>query len=50
MTTKMGEEARNYLHERGLTDEVIPTFSIGLSPQQKGIISIEISLRSSLRK
>ena len=49
MTTKMGEEARNYLHERGLTDEVIRHFQLGLA-QQKGIISIEISLRSSLRK
>lgn len=27
MTTKMGEEARNYLYERGLTDEVIEHFN-----------------------
>ena len=28
----MGEEARNYLHERGLTDEVIRHFQLGLAP------------------
>ena len=34
MTTKMGEEARNYLHERGLTDEVIRHFQLGLAPAE----------------
>lgn len=34
MTTKMGEEARHYLHERGLTDEVIRHFQLGLAPAE----------------
>lgn len=33
MTTKMGEAARAYLHNRGLTDEVIKYFQLGLAPQ-----------------
>ncbi len=33
MTTKMGEEARAYLHERGLTDEVIRHFQLGWLPE-----------------
>ena len=32
MTTKIGEEARAYLYNRGLTDEVIKHFQIGLAP------------------
>lgn len=31
LRTKNGEDARNYLHERGLSDEVIKDFGIGLS-------------------
>ena len=31
LRTKQGEEARKYLHERGLSDEVIKDFGIGLS-------------------
>ena len=34
MTTKMGEEARAYLYKRGLTDEVIKHFQIGLAPNE----------------
>ena len=34
MTTKMGEEARAYLYQRGLTDEVIKHFQIGLAPNE----------------
>lgn len=34
MTTKLGERARAYLHERGLTDEVIKHFQLGLSPKE----------------
>ena len=34
MTTKMGEEARAYLYQRGLTDEVIKHFQIGLAPSE----------------
>ena len=34
MTTKIGEEARAYLYQRGLTDEVIKHFQIGLAPNE----------------
>lgn len=32
MTTKMGEEARRYLYQRGLTDEILKHFQLGLAP------------------
>lgn len=32
-TTKEGQEAKAYLHSRGLTDDVIDYFNIGLSPK-----------------
>ena len=35
MTTKMGEEARDYLYKRGLTDEVLKHFQIGLAPAER---------------
>ena len=34
MTTKMGEEARSYLYQRGLTDDIIKHFQIGLAPSE----------------
>lgn len=34
MTTKMGEEARSYLYQRGLTDDIIKHFQIGLAPNE----------------
>ncbi|MBP2620087.1 DNA primase [Streptococcus panodentis] len=34
MTTKMGEQARDYLYQRGLTDEVLKHFQIGLAPSE----------------
>lgn len=34
MTTKIGERARAYLYERGLSDEVIKHFRLGLSPKE----------------
>lgn len=34
MTTKEGHEAREYLYQRGLTDDLIQHFDIGLSPNQ----------------
>ncbi|MFU2164202.1 DNA primase [Streptococcus pluranimalium] len=34
MTTKQGEAARQYLYDRGLTDELIKHFNIGLSPEE----------------
>ena len=38
MTTKMGEEARNYLYKRGLTDDVIKHFMIGLAPPERSYL------------
>ncbi|HFH9839366.1 TPA: DNA primase [Streptococcus suis] len=43
MTTKMGEEARNYLHQRGLSDEVIKNFQIGLAPEGQNILYQKLS-------
>ncbi|HFI0702062.1 TPA: DNA primase [Streptococcus suis] len=43
MTTKMGEAARNYLHERGLTDEVIKNFQLGLAPDEQNILYQKLS-------
>lgn len=34
MTTKAGEEGRQYLYQRGLTDEVIRYFNLGLAPDE----------------
>ena len=38
MTTKMGEEARSYLYKRGLTDDVIKHFMIGLAPAERSYL------------
>ena len=38
MTTKMGEEARNYLYQRGLTDDVLNHFMIGLAPAERSYL------------
>lgn len=35
MNTKVGEEALEYLHERGLSDELITEFKIGFAPSQR---------------
>ncbi|HFI0562556.1 TPA: DNA primase [Streptococcus suis] len=43
MTTKMGEEARKYLHQRGVTDEVIKTFQLGLAPDGQNILYQKLS-------
>ena len=34
MTTKIGEAARAYLYERGMTDDLLKTFQIGLAPDE----------------
>lgn len=47
MTTKMGEEARNYLHERGLTDEVIHHFQLGLAPAEGNYLYRNLSEKFS---
>ncbi|MEG1503998.1 MAG: DNA primase [Enterococcus sp.] len=38
MNTKVGEEALDYLHERGLTDELINEFKIGFAPNQRDFL------------
>ncbi|VUW94501.1 DNA primase [Streptococcus constellatus] len=43
MTTKIGEEARSYLYERGLTDEVIKHFQIGLAPNESNYLYRSVS-------
>ncbi|MTB64057.1 DNA primase [Streptococcus sp. zg-86] len=43
MTTKMGAEARQYLHQRGLTDEVIKHFQLGLAPQEQNYLYRHLS-------
>ena len=35
MNTKAGEEALNYLIDRGITEESIETFKIGFSPPKR---------------
>ena len=47
MTTKMGEEARNYLHERVLTDEVIRHFQLGLAPAEGNYLYRNLSEKFS---
>ncbi|MEY8700218.1 DNA primase [Streptococcus ferus] len=34
MTTTIGEQARQYLYQRGLTDELLEYFNIGLAPDE----------------
>ncbi|MGT2800018.1 DNA primase [Streptococcus marmotae] len=43
MTTKMGAQARQYLHQRGLTDEVIKHFQLGLAPQEQNYLYRHLS-------
>lgn len=38
MTTKAGEAARQYLYNRGLTDDVIKYFHIGLAPDESDFL------------
>lgn len=47
MTTKMGEAARDYLHQRGLTDEVMTYFQIGLAPSEQNILFQSLSKKFS---
>lgn len=47
MTTKMGQEARNYLYQRGLTDEIIKYFQIGLSPAEGNYLFQHLSSKFS---
>ena len=43
LKTKEGEKARKYLNERGLSDDVIKTFDIGLSPYVKDNLATLLS-------
>ena len=43
MTTKMGEEARQYLFDRGLDDEVLRHFQIGLAPGEGNYLYKSVS-------
>ena len=43
MTTKMGEEARQYLYDRGLDDEVLRHFQIGLAPAEGNYLYQSVS-------
>lgn len=38
MNTQIGEKALAYLHERGLTDEMIETFQIGFAPKDRRVV------------
>lgn len=49
MTTTMGEEARNYLYQRGLTDEVLKHFWIGLAPPERNYL-INVCLISIVKR
>ena len=43
MTTKMGEEARQYLYDRGLDEEVLRHFQIGLAPAEGNYLYQSVS-------
>lgn len=45
MTTKMGEAARSYLYHRGLTDEIIKHFQLGLAPQEQDYLYKHLSAK-----
>lgn len=47
MTTKMGEAARDYLYQRGLSDEIIKYFQIGLAPQEANYLFQHLSKKFS---
>lgn len=44
-TTKEGQEAKNYLAQRGLTDELIDYFNIGLSPNEPDFLYQSLAKR-----
>lgn len=43
MSTELGERARKYLGERGITDDVIKKFNIGLAPEENDFIFKNLS-------
>lgn len=50
MTSTMGEEARNYLYQRGLTDDVIKHFRIGLAPSERSFLYQRLSVQYAEEK
>ncbi|EFQ56812.1 DNA primase [Streptococcus downei F0415] len=44
-TTKVGEVARNYLYQRGLDDQMIDYFNIGLAPDESNYLYQSLSPR-----
>lgn len=50
MSTELGERARDYLAERGITDDVIKRFNIGLAPEENDFIfkTYQINLMKKL--
>ena len=50
MTTKIGEAARAYLYERGMTDDLLKTFQIGLAPDEPSVFQGVFGLRKILKK
>jgi len=43
MTTKIGEAARAYLYKRGMTDDLLKTFQIGLAPDEPDYLYQSVS-------
>ena len=43
MSTELGERVRDYLAERGITDDVIKRFNIGLAPEENDFIFKNLS-------
>ncbi|MGT2737683.1 DNA primase [Streptococcus orisratti] len=43
MTTKVGQEARAYLAERGMTDQLLEEFNIGLAPDEADFFYRQVS-------
>jgi DNA primase len=46
--TKAGHEAKEYLHSRGITDEIIRKFSIGLAPDDFNLLTKTLTDRGYL--
>jgi len=50
LRTPEGAEAREYLHKRGITDEIIKDFSIGLAPRQADMLYKLLSSKNISKK
>ncbi|RFE01936.1 DNA primase [Streptococcus parauberis] len=47
MTTTVGQNARNYLYNRGMTDELLEHFNIGLAPDESNYLFQSLSKKYS---